>query len=186
MSTGVASTGGVSATGGGRTTGGSPDAAGVMRVKNVLGSTLAALGDRMFWFSLRPFAAIVGVALTFAWPQRSWGALAFVAVYATLHLGLRFAGVEWGWRLGPHVLGERLRLRFERAGALIGWLGSAGAGTCVALSLAPGGQVRPIALQCALGAGLALGLISAQRARPSPTQWALGLGLLGVIAAGWR
>ena len=165
---------------------GTPDMEGLARIKNVLGSTLAALGDRLFWFSLRPFAAVLGVTLVFVWPLRAWGPIAFVAVYATLHLGVRLLGVHWGWRLGPQVLGERLRLWFERAVALLGWLGSALIGSAVALSLAPGGQVRPIALQCALGAGLALGLVSAQRARPSPTQWALGLGILGVIAAGWR
>ena len=59
-------------------------------------------------------------------------------------------------------------------------------GVLVAWALAPGGEIRPIAVQSALAAGLGLGMLSAQRARPSPTQWALGLGVLILLAAWLR
>src|SRR5947207_8450280 len=36
---------------------------GIARIKAVLGSALAALGDQLFWFTLRPFAACLGVLL---------------------------------------------------------------------------------------------------------------------------
>src|SRR5262245_22008204 len=41
----------------------------IARAKSMLGSALAALGDRLFWFTLRPFAACLGVlfALRGSW-----------------------------------------------------------------------------------------------------------------------
>ena len=163
-----------------------PDEAGMARVKAALGSALAALGDRLFWFSLRPFAAAIGVLVALAHPEAPWGALVLWVVYAIPHLGVRFMGVRWGYAQGPAVLGGRLRRNLEGAVSLLGYAGCVVLGVLVAYSLAPGGEMRSIAVQSALAAGLGLGLLSAQRARPSPTQWALGLGVLILLAAWWR
>ena len=73
------------------------DPAAMARLKAALGSTLAAMGDRLFWFSLRPFAAAAGVLLAIVHPERPWGALTLWALYALPHLGLRFVGVVWGY-----------------------------------------------------------------------------------------
>jgi mannose/fructose/N-acetylgalactosamine-specific phosphotransferase system component IID len=152
------------------------------RVKAVLGSSLAALGDRLFWFTLRPFAACAGLlcAVNGGWA----GALALWTCYNVVHLGVRGAGVWWGYREGPQVLGEALRRRLERLVGVLATLGAAAIGLIVAMLLAPGGEPRPVVFQATLAAGLALGLFAAQRARPSPTEWALGFGALCVIA-GW-
>lgn len=167
-----------------RANGAGPDAAAMSRVKAALGSTLAALGDRLFWFSLRPFAAVLGVLVALARPESAWGAVALWVCYASVHLGVRFAGVGWGYADGPGVLGGRLRGRLEAAVTVLAYAGCIVLGVAVAWSLAPGGEPRPIAVQSALAGGLGLGLLSAQRARPSPTQWALGIGAL-VLAAAW-
>lgn len=167
-----------------RAAGAGPDAAAMARVKAALGSTLAALGDRLFWFSLRPFAAVLGVLVALARPGTAWGAVALWACYASVHLGVRFAGVGWGYAGGPAVLGGRLRGLLEAAVTVLAYAGCIVLGVAVAWSLAPGGEPRPIAVQSALAGGLGLGLLSAQRARPSPTQWALGIGGL-VLAAAW-
>lgn len=167
-----------------RAAGAGPDAAGMARVKAALGSTLAALGDRLFWFSLRPFAAVLGVLVALARPETAWGAIVLWLCYSTVHLGVRFAGVEWGYRVGPAVLGGRLRAYMEASVTVLAYAGCIVLGVAVAWSLAPGGAPRPIAVQSALACGLGLGLLSAQRARPSPTQWALGIGAL-VLAASW-
>jgi PTS system mannose-specific IID component len=169
-----------------RAAGGGPDAAGMARVKAVLGSTLAALGDRLFWFSLRPLAAAVGVLLALAFPGTFWGALALWLVYAVPHLVLRFLGVGWGYERGPAVLGGALRSWLETAVTLAAYAGCIVLGVLVAYALVPVGEVRPIAVQSAFAGGLGLGLVSARRARPSPTQWALGLGALTVLAAWLR
>lgn len=169
-----------------RAAGGGPDAAGMSRVKAALGATLAALGDRLFWFSLRPFAATLGVLVALARPEAPWGALVLWLTYASLHLAVRFLGVGWGWKEGPAVLGGALRNRLEQVVTTLAYAGCAALGVVVAWSLSPGGEMRPIAVQSALAAGLGLGLVAARRARPSPTQWALGLGALTILAAWMR
>jgi len=166
-----------------RAAGTGPDAAAMVRIKAALGSTLAALGDRLFWFSLRPLAAVVGVLFALARPDTAWGAVALWLCYASVHLGVRFAGVGLGYRGGPAVLGGSLRSRLEKSVVFLAYVGCIVVGVAVAWALAPGGAPRPIAVQSALAGGLGLGLLSAQRARPSPTQWALGIGVLVVIAA---
>ena len=165
-----------------RAAGTGPDAVAMQRIKNVLGSTLAALGDRLFWFSLRPFAAALAVLVAITRPASPLAAVVLWVTYASLHLGVRFAGVGWGYREGPSVLGGVLRSRLETVVTLLAYAGCILLGVLVAWGLAPGGEPRSIAVQSALAAGLGLGLITAQRARPSPTQWALGLGVLGVAA----
>jgi PTS system mannose-specific IID component len=165
-----------------RAAGAPVDAAAVARVKSALGSSLAALGDRLFWLTLRPVAACVG--LVFALNGRWFGALAMWACYNWIHLGLRVAGVEWGYREGPEVLGTPLRARLEELVRGLGALGAALIGLIVATVLVPGGEPRPMVFQVLLAAGLVLGMLTAQRARPSPTEWALGIGALCIVA-GW-
>jgi len=160
------------------------DAEAVARVKSALGSSLAALGDRLFWFTLRPVAACVGVLLVLN--GHRFGALAMWACYNFVHLGMRVAGVEWGYREGPQVLGPTLRGRLEELVRGLGALGAALIGLIVATALVPRGDPRPLVYQATLAAGLVLGLLVAQRARPSPTEWALGVGALCIVAAWTR
>ncbi len=165
-----------------RAAGAGPDAEGMTRVKNVLGSSLASLGDRFFWFTLRPVAACLGIWLALHGP--AWvAALSLWLAYNAAHQTVRVAGVGWGWRAGPAVLDERLRRRFESAIRLLVLLGTAGIGAIVATLLVPGGIPRPWSWQATLGAGLVMGLLSAQRPRPSPVEWALGVGALSLVAA---
>lgn len=160
--------------------GSDPEAAN--RVKGVLGSALAALGDRLFWFTLRPFVACIGVVLALG---GSWlGALAMWSCYNVAHLGIRFAGVGWGYRHGPRVLDQALRGRFEAAVRTLAVAGAALVGVLVAVALIPGGDPREMSFQAALVAGLSVGMLTAFRARPSPTQWALGAGVLCLVV-GW-
>ena len=166
-----------------RGTGG--DAASMARLKAVLGSTLAALGDRLFWFSLRPFAAAVGVLVAMTHPTQGWGAIALWLVYALPHLTMRFGGVAWGYAAGPAVLSGAFRDRLEAAVRWLALLGCVVLGVALAWALAPAGEPRPIAVQCSLAVGLGGGLLTAQRARPSPTRWALAFGFIGLILA-WR
>jgi len=162
------------------------DAASMGRLKAVLGSTLAAVGDRLFWFTLRPFAAALGVLLAMAHREPATGAVALWVVYAVPHLALRFLGVGWGYRSGPGILSGAFRERLEAAMRTLAVLGCAVLGVAMAWALAPGGEPRPIAVQCALAGGLGLGLVTSQRARPSPTQWSLALGAVGLLLAWLR
>ncbi len=165
-----------------RSAGGGPDAEGMARVKSVLGSSLASLGDRCFWFTLRPVAACVGVAVALHGP--AWaGALTLGLMYNAGHQTVRFAGVGWGWRAGAAVLDDTLRRRFEGAIRLLALLGTIAIGAVVAALLVPAGYPRPLAWQATLAGGLVMGLLSAPRPRPSPVEWALGGGVLCLVAA---
>ena len=165
-----------------RAEGEGPDAEAMLRLKSVLGSSLAAIGDRLFWFTLRPFAACLGVLLAPVGLLR--GAAALWLCYNVLHQGLRFAGVGWGYRQGPSVLGGPLRTRLDRLIRLLAMGGSVLVGLLVASLLVPHGEPRPMVFQAALAAGLGLGFVAAQRPRPSPTEWAIGIGVL-CVAATW-
>lgn len=161
-----------------------PDEDAIPRVKAMLGSALAALGDRLFWFTLRPFVACLGVLLALG---GSWvGALALLVCYNAVHLTLRLRGVTWGYRLGAEVLAGGLRGRLERAVRTTSMFGAALVGVVMAALLVPGGSPQSLPFQATLAAGLTLGLITAQHPRPTPTQWALGAGALCMAAAWFR
>lgn len=161
-----------------------PDEDAIPRVKAMLGSALAALGDRLFWFTLRPFVACLGVWLALS---GSWvGALALFVCYNAVHLTLRLRGVAWGYRLGAEVLAGGLRGRLERAVRTTSMFGAALVGVVVAALLVPAGSPQSLPFQATLAAGLTLGLITAQHPRPTPTQWALGAGALCMAAAWFR
>jgi PTS system mannose-specific IID component len=165
-----------------RAAGSAEAAAAIPRVKSVLGSALAALGDRVFWFTLRPFAACVGIALAVL--GSPWGGLALWITYNLAHQTVRLLGVGWGYREGPAVAGGPLRARLGGLAHLLCIGGALLVGFLVAGLMAPGGAPRPVAYQFLLAGGMALGLLSAQQARPSPTEWALVLGA-GALAASW-
>jgi mannose PTS system EIID component len=160
------------------------DADAVARIKGVLGSSLAAIGDRLFWLTLRPWVAVLGVMLSLVGSWR--GALAMWVCYNLVHLMVRWRGVSWGYREGPQVLNDSLRAGFERLVGRLGVSGAALTGVLVAMLLVPGGDPHNPTFQVLLMAGLMLGLLTTTRARPTPTQWALGFGALTLIAAWLR
>jgi PTS system mannose-specific IID component len=165
-----------------RVQGAGPDADGMIRMKNVLGSSVAAIGDRLFWFTLRPFAACLGVLLAM---RGSWlGAVTLWVSYNLFHQILRFAGTRWGYREGPAVLSGGLRPRLEVLIRALGIAGSAVVGVLVAcLLVPPGGEPRPVEVQALVAVGLVFGTLTAQRARPSPTVWSLAIVAVCLLAA---
>ena len=167
-----------------RAAGEGPDGDGIARVKSALGSSAAAVGDPLFGFALRPFAATLGVLLAPLGPAVCAGALWLC--YNIVHLGLRVLGVGWGYREGPGVLSGPLRGRLTRLTRALGIAGAALAGVLVAWTLVPGGTPRPVIFQVSLVAGLGIGLVAAQRGRPTPTEWALGIGGLCLLAVALR
>jgi len=167
-----------------RDAGGGPDAAGMARVKSALGASLAALGDRLFWMTLRPFAACLGVLLAAGSLVR--GALALWVCYNAVHLTVRTLGVGWGYRGGPEVLSARLRPALERLTWLFTIAGCVLLGVLTASLLAPGGAPRSLVFQTVMVAGIAVGFVVALKPRPSTTEWALGIAVLCVAVAWMR
>ncbi len=154
----------------------------IPRVKSVLGSSLAAVGDRLFWFTLRPFAACLGIGLVL-WGS-AWGAAAMWVVYNAVHQSLRLLGVRAGYVAGPPVASGPMRSHLE---SLVGLFGRGGAlviGVIMAALMVPGGEPSTVGFQLLLAGGLALGLVVAPRVRPSATEWALLIGA-GALLVGW-
>jgi len=153
------------------------------RALNVMGSSLASTGDRLFWFALRPVAACIGLLMI---PFGPWAAaLGLWVSYNAVHQFVRLGGIGWGYHTGPAIMSGPLRGRLEALhhGLLLG--GVALVGVLLAALIAPGGMPRTLGFQVALGGGLAFGLLASQRARPSPTEWALVIGLIAVGVAWW-
>jgi mannose PTS system EIID component len=168
----------------GRVNGEGPDAEAIARIKHVLASSLAALGDRLFWTSLRPFAACLGVL--FAIAGSHLGGVVLWLCYNAVHLPLRWRGVEWGYREGPAVVSGMLRQRLERLTATIGVLACAVLGVMVSFLLVPGGNPQPLGFQILLTVGLGLGFLTALRHRPTPTAWGIAIGAVSVAVAWMR
>jgi len=163
--------------------GGPADADAIARVKSVLGASLAAVGDRLFWFTLRPFVACAGIALVLL--GAGWGAAALWLGYNAVHQPLRLLGVRWGYAAGPAIASGPLRTRLDALTGTFARCGAALVGVVMAALMVPGGQPSPAGFQMLLAAGLALGLFTAPRSRPSPTEWALLVGA-GALVVGWR
>jgi len=156
----------------------------VGRAKNVLGASLAALGDRLFWFTLRPFVACLGVLMAMG---GSWkGALVLWIVYNAVHQSLRALGVGWGYHAGPAAVGTPLRQRLEGLAYALSLMGTALVGILMAAFLAPDGSPGSTSFQMLMATALLGGLVVSQRARPTPTEWALLLGLVALAAAWLR
>jgi PTS system mannose-specific IID component len=164
-----------------RAAGYGPDMDGMGRIKNVLGASLAAIGDRLFWFTLRPLVACLGLILAMGGSPA--GAAVLWVGYNLAHQGMRGAGVFWGYRLGPGLLSGSLRQRLEGLVRAWGVIGAAAVGAVTAVVLVPHGVPRPIAFQTTFSIGLAFGLIAAQRLRPTPTEWALGAAIVSLTMA---
>lgn len=61
-----------------------------------------AVGDSLFWGSLRPLAAVVGVV--FALNASFWAPIVFLAIYNVPHIFIRSYGMLMGYRTGMGVV----------------------------------------------------------------------------------
>lgn len=77
-----------------------PEAAASFKQK-VMGP-YGAIGDNLFWRSIRPLASVIGVIATLLWGV--WGPVAFLVVYNVFHLMMRWRGLERGYALGTGVV----------------------------------------------------------------------------------
>lgn len=77
-------------------------------LKSALMGVYGAVGDALFWGSLRPLAAVSGVA--FALQGCLWAPLVFLLVYNLPHLFVRAYGMFMGYRLGIGVVNAIIRL----------------------------------------------------------------------------
>jgi len=96
-------------------------------LKNLLISILGAVGDNLFWFSIKPFSLLIGISALY-WLQGSgleWVALtvAFL-VYNIPHLYLRYKGILEGYYYGVDIYKCFTKERFQRLRLIYLWAGA--------------------------------------------------------------
>jgi mannose PTS system EIID component len=148
------------------------DDAGLLRVKQALGSSLAAMGDPLFWNAVRPLLALTAV---YGWREdRSWfGVFTILAGYNTFAIGYRVRGLLEGYRRGlSYVAQLAQRLGPMTAGLRV--LAGVVAALVVSTILVPTGGAQMS--QVMLGAlGVALGILFFGVARLGPGEWGIAL-----------
>jgi mannose/fructose/N-acetylgalactosamine-specific phosphotransferase system component IID len=133
-------------------------------LKQALMGPLAALGDSLFWATLRPLAALASVGLWWLAPDLGQAApgAAYLIIFNAPHIGLRFAGAFQGYALGEGLAQFLRRLDAQgvvaslRLGAMI-LLGAVLAGLGRFVAPVPGalpGAGDPLVLFLCAGAML--------------------------------
>lgn len=98
-------------------------------LKRSLMCALGAVGDELFWATLRPLAAIA--ALPAAMVGAGWAPLVALAVYNAPHFAVRAWGIHVGLSRGRDVLGALARVPLPRALAVLGLAAAFGGGVVV-------------------------------------------------------
>ncbi|HEY6010905.1 MAG TPA: PTS system mannose/fructose/sorbose family transporter subunit IID [Nitrospirota bacterium] len=89
----------------------------VQGLKTALMAPLGALGDSFFWGSLKPFAAVAAAA--FAMTGSWWAPFLFLAMYNSVHVGLRIGVLFSGYRSGGNAVDLVARYRFSAVSRLL-------------------------------------------------------------------
>lgn len=80
----------------------------IERFKTALRGSLGTLGDRIVWVGWRPMCVLLGIAVLLVTYSPTVAMVAFLVIYNTGHLALRWWGMQVGLRHGRTV-GESLR-----------------------------------------------------------------------------
>ena len=157
---------------------GALDDAGLARVRQAIGASLAAAGDPLFWFSVRPLVAVAGV---YAWREdRTWlGAVTLFAGYNLIAVGFRYRGLLEGYRRGLAYVAQ-LPARLGRLTEVVRALGVVLCALLCATILVPSGGGSPRHVLGGL-AGIVSGALLFGGARLGPGEWGLVL-VLGALA----
>jgi PTS system mannose-specific IID component len=150
------------------------DAAGLTRVKQALGASLAAMGDPLFWSAVRP---LVGLAAVYGWKEgkSELAALVLLSGYNAIALGYRARGLFAGYARGLKYVAQ-LPARLERLTSFLRLVAAVLSALVIASVLVPGGGLSSHPAGLAL-LGVALGVIGFGVARLGPGEWGLVLGL---------
>jgi len=154
------------------------DDAGLLRVKQALGSSLAAIGDPLFWNAVRPLLALTAV---YGWrdARSFFGVVTILAGYNTFAVGYRLRGLVEGYHRGLSYVAQ-LAQRLGPMTSALRTLAAVMAALVVATLLVPTGGATP--QQVLLGAGgVALGVLFFGIARLGPGEWGITL-VLAVLA----
>ncbi len=158
----------------------------VQGLKTSLMAPLGAIGDSFFWGSLKPFAAVMAVALviTGSW----WAPLLFLAVYNSVHVVLRAGVLVSGFRSGGDAVEFMARYRFTKTAKLLKVTSLAMLGVIPGMLPAWRPEFRfavtaPDMAVSAAGLALTLGIVGLLRKGGSPVKFMLGLGAACLVLA---
>ena len=84
----------------------------IHNTKEALMTSLAAIGDGLFWDSWRPYVA--ALAVIFAAANYSITPFIFLFIYNIPHLYFRFAGIYWGYEDGMNVIRRLKNYKFPQ------------------------------------------------------------------------
>lgn len=112
---------------------------------------LGGIGDAIFWFTLVPISA--GISANMALDGSILGPFVFLAMFNSVHFGVRYFLMHWSYKLGVNAIDELTRhaKEFTRAASIlgvlvVGALTSIYGGTTTALVLNED-AVEPIVIQ---------------------------------------
>jgi mannose PTS system EIID component len=80
--------------------------------KNRLCGPLGAIGDRLFWGTIKPLAAMIGVLVTLFFGIL--GPVVLFFIYNIPHIYLRYYGIMKGYSLGFDIVRELSKRKFEK------------------------------------------------------------------------
>ena len=92
----------------------------IIQLKKTLMGPYAAIGDTFFWGTLRPFAAVVAVAMGAA--GFLWAPLVFLILFNPVHLWVRWQGFMEGYHLGSQGFKYVQSLNLTAVNTKIRWL----------------------------------------------------------------
>jgi len=96
----------------------------IIQLKKTLTGPYAAIGDTFFWGTLRPFAAVVAVALGLM--DIPWAPIVFIVLYDSFHLRIRWKGFLESYRLGHQGFQYVQALNLHALNPKIRWLSVTG------------------------------------------------------------
>ena len=153
-------------------------------VKSALGAGLAAVGDSLFWTTLRPLAALLAVVWYLEGSRL--GPVLFLLLYNSFHLYARVRGVFLGAGMGLAVVQAWLSRRLTRVRALLQLLGVFGAATLVTSCLAFLSPVHGRPGWLGLAFGVLVGILWTERRRVSPSAVGLAIFTVSLVWATWK
>lgn len=84
----------------------------ILMLKNRLCGPLGAMGDKLFWGTVKPLAAMIGVLITLFFGLA--GPVVLFVLYNVPHIYLRYYGIMRGYELGFDIVRELSKRKFEK------------------------------------------------------------------------
>lgn len=150
----------------------------IMAVKSTMAGPLAALGDSLFWASLRPFAGLLGVSIII-WGEgniKLLGPVFFLLFYNGFHFHVRFVGLWQGYKMETGVIEMLKKINYQGIIELTHLLGLIVLGAVVVFMAYQFPHVKGVFFF-----GLIIVLLAAMRKRVSNTILLYVIVLLGLV-----